>query len=108
MRNTSHAQRPLRRALKGRLTKAQRFVLRELLARLDELASAIVRVNEVIDEEVNRSAAPFLAEAVKLLVTIPGIGERIAETVISEIGVEISRFPTDGTSSKLGRDLSWQ
>ncbi len=27
--------------------------------------------------------------------TIPGIGQRIAESIISEIGVDMSRFPTD-------------
>ena len=85
----------LQRALEGRLTKAQRFVLRELLQRIDELTAAIVRVNEELRAEVNRSTDPFVAEAVKLLETIPGIGQRIAETIISEIGVDMSRFPTD-------------
>ncbi len=85
----------LQRALEGRLTSAQRFVLGELLQRIDELAAAIVRVNEELRAEVSRSTDPFVAEAVKLLETIPGIGQRIAETIISEIGVEMSRFPTD-------------
>ncbi|MGH3923312.1 MAG: transposase [Gammaproteobacteria bacterium] len=30
----------------------------------------------------------------ELLATIPGIGERAAQVIISEIGVEMSRFPT--------------
>jgi transposase len=34
-------------------------------------------------------------EAVKLLQTIPGIGLRVAEVIISEIGVDMTRFPTD-------------
>jgi len=86
----------LQRALEGRLTSAQRFVLGELLKRIDELAAAIVRVNEELREEVSRSTDPFVAEAVSLLETIPGIGQRIAETIISEIGVDMTRFPTDG------------
>lgn len=65
-----------------------------LLARLhtdhiDHLASMIdgldVRIEEVID--------PF-AEQVRLLKTIPGIGDRAAQVIISEIGVDMSRFPT--------------
>src|SRR5215204_3273491 len=36
----------LRRSLEGRLTKSQRFVLSELLHRLDEVAAAILRINE--------------------------------------------------------------
>jgi transposase len=85
----------LQRALAGRLTAAQRFVLGELLNRLDELAAARLRVNEQIDKEISRSTDPFVAEAVKLLETIPGIGQRIAETIISEIGVDMSCFPSD-------------
>ncbi len=85
----------LQRALEGRLTSAQRFVLGELLKHIDELAAAIVRANEELRAEVSRSTDPFVAEAVKLLETIPGIGQRIAETIISEIGVDMSRFPTD-------------
>ncbi len=85
----------LQRALEGRLTSAQRFVLGELLKRIDELAAAIVRVNEELHAEVSRSTDPFVAEAVKLLETIPGIGQRIGETIISEIGVDMSRFPSD-------------
>jgi transposase len=33
---------------------------------------------------------------VRLLKTIPGIGERAAQVVVSEIGVDMSRFPTAG------------
>ena len=85
----------LRRALSGRLSAAQRFVLRELLDRYDELEAAISRANEQIDKEVAASIDPFVAEAVKLLQTIPGVGERVAEVIVSEIGVDMSRFPTD-------------
>src|SRR5258705_10322073 len=37
--------------------------------------------------------APFAAQAA-LLTSIPGIGERVASVIISEIGVDMSRFPT--------------
>ncbi len=86
----------LRRALHGRLTAAQGFVLRELLARLDELDAALQRVREEITREVAASPNPFVREAVELLQTIPGVGERVAQVVVSEIGVAMSCFPTDG------------
>jgi transposase len=86
----------LRRALTSRLTPAQRFVLNELLTRLAELESAVVRVSQQIVREVAESADPFVREAVKLLETIPGVGQRVAEVIVSEIGVDMSRFPTDG------------
>jgi transposase len=37
-----------------------------------------------------------LAEAVALLITIPGVQQRIAEVVIAEIGTDMRRFPSAG------------
>jgi transposase len=37
-----------------------------------------------------------VAEAVGLLATIPGVGEQVAQTIIAEIGVEMTRFPSAG------------
>jgi transposase len=85
----------LRRALTSRLTPAQRFVLKELLLRLAELEAATPRVSEQIIREIAGSVDPFVPEAVKLLQTIPGIGQRVAEVIVSEIGVDMTRFPTD-------------
>jgi transposase len=68
--------------LEGRLTKSQRFVLAELLPRLDEVGAAIVRVNEQIDEEVRECQDPFMVEAIRLLQTIPGVGPRAAEAIV--------------------------
>jgi transposase len=84
----------LRRSLEGRLTSAQRWVLRELLARYEELEAALARVKQQIQREVAESPDPFVAEAVQLLDTIPGVGEATAETIVGEIGVDMSRFPT--------------
>lgn len=84
----------LRRALTSRLTPTQRFVLGELLGRLTELEAAIARTSEQIKREVAAGADPFVAEAVKLLQTIPGVGLRVAEVVVSEIGVDMARFPS--------------
>jgi transposase len=85
----------LRRALTSRLTPAQRFVLNELLLRLAELESAIVRASEQVVREVAESTDPFVPEAVRLLQTIAGVGQRVAEVIVSEIGVDMRRFPTD-------------
>jgi transposase len=86
----------LQRALAGRLTAAQRWVLTELLDQYEQVEEAVKRVEQKIGEEVERAPDPFVPEAVKLLDTIPGIAERVAETIVSEIGVEMSQFPTDG------------
>jgi transposase len=84
----------LKRALSGKLTKSQRWVLGELLTRYEELEAAIKRVEQQIDEEVKASAEPFVSQAVELLETIPGVGERVAETIVSEIGVKMKQFPS--------------
>ena len=88
----------LRRALQGRLTAAQRFVLGELLDRYDELEleAASLRVNEQIKQEVAEGPDPFVREAMQLLQTIPGVGDRVAEAIVSEIGVDMGRFASDG------------
>lgn len=85
----------LRRAMTSRLTPAQGFVLNELLRRLAELETATARVSEQVVREVAECTDPFVPEAVKLLETIPGIALRVAEVIISEIGVDMSRFPSD-------------
>lgn len=59
------------------------------LGHIDQLTVAIER----LDEEVDRELAPFV-EQFALLCTIPGIGRRVAEVVIAEIGVDMGRFPT--------------
>lgn len=89
-------QTELGRALNGRLTTAQRFVLRELMARVEELDAALTRVNQAIEQEVETSENPFMGKAIELLQTIPGIGERVAQVIVSEIGVEMKRFPSAG------------
>lgn len=84
----------LKRALEGRLTEVQRWVLGELLTHLEELDAGLTRVVERITEEVETNADPFVPEAVKLLDSIPGIGERTAQIIIAEMGVDMSQFPS--------------
>lgn len=85
----------LQRALSGKLTRSQRFVLKELLKQLDEIEAGVARVSQEIRLQTEDNSRPFVQEAVELLQTIPGVGERVAEVIVSEIGVDMSRFPTD-------------
>ena len=59
------------------------------LEHIDHLADMIARLDTRIDE----ATLPFVRQTA-LLATIPGIGERAAQVIISEIGVEMTRFPT--------------
>lgn len=85
----------LRRALRGKLTRSQQFVLRELLDQLEQLEAAVARVSVEICEQIEESRDPFVKEAVQLLQTIPGVGEQVAEVIVSEIGIDMTRFPND-------------
>jgi transposase len=66
-----------------------------LLARLHtDHIDHLTRMIEGLDIRISEVTDPF-AEQLRLLRTIPGIGERAAQVIISEIGVDMSRFPTD-------------
>jgi transposase len=81
----------LERALAGRFTPHQRFMVAEQLAHIDFLEAAIARVSAEIAERLRPCAA-----AVARLDTIPGVGPYLAEALIAEIGTDMSRFPSPG------------
>jgi transposase len=81
----------LHAALRGRLTGRHRFLLNLHLRQIDALDAAIGE----IDEEVDRDLDPF-RDAVRLLCSIPGVSELTAQVIVSEIGIDMSRFPTAG------------
>jgi transposase len=79
----------LGKALEGRVKSHHQFVLAELLCQIDSLDETIAR----FDAEIEKYCHPF-EEAVELLDTIPGVARRTAEVIVSEIGSDMSRFPT--------------
>ncbi len=81
----------LERALAGRFGPHQRFLLAEHLALLDALEASLERVSTEIAERVR----PF-EDAIERLQTIPGVGRQVAEVIVTEVGVDPSRFPTAG------------
>ena len=85
------SQEKLREALRGRVTKHHRFLLRLHLNQIDALDASVA----TIDEQVEAGIAPFWA-AVGQVMTIPGIREIGAQVIVSEIGTDMSRFPSEG------------
>ena len=79
----------LEAALKGSFGGHQRFMLAHQLAHIDFLDASIEELNTEIEERM----APF-EWALDLLTTIRGVGQRTAEVIIAEIGVDMERFPT--------------
>jgi transposase len=76
-------------SLRGRVTANHRFLLKLHLGQV----KAIDDVIATIDKEVDALIEPFRA-AVERLSTMPGISDVAAEAIVSEIGVDMSRFPT--------------
>lgn len=79
----------LREALVGHFDDHHALLARIHLDHIDELNGIEGR----LDEQVNRLMAPFDEAATRLL-SIPGIGKRVAEVIVAEIGVDMSRFPS--------------
>ena len=87
-----HARKEeLEAALRGRVKAHHRFMLRLHMNHLEALDAAIA----CIDQEVSAQLEPFRV-AVEMLTTIPGISSLAAEVMVSEIGIDMSRFKTAG------------
>ena len=78
-------------ALRGRITKHHRFLLKLHLEQIDGLDRAIATV----EAEVSESLEPFRAAA-QFLTTIPGVSDIVAHVIVAEIGVDMARFPSAG------------
>ncbi len=82
----------LQDALAGRFNDHHAMLCEAMLARIDQADRTINALSERI---VELHQSPEEA-AVSLLVEIPGVGRRLAEVIIAEIGTDMSRFPTAG------------
>ncbi|MEU0284040.1 IS110 family transposase [Streptomyces sp. NPDC006195] len=79
----------LEEAFTGHFTDHHAFLLAIMLGRIDEISTDIATVETKIAELV----APF-ARAVEKLDEITGVGPTAAHTMIAEIGLDMTRFPT--------------
>ena len=79
----------LREALQGRFEEHHALWIGAILAHIDFLDQQIERLTEAIGEQLEP-----LRPAVQLLCTITGVQSRAAEVIISEIGGDMSRFPS--------------
>ena len=79
----------LEQALVGRFGAHHQYLVPHILATIDYLDSAIAD----LDARIAECERPF-AEAVERLDGIPGVGRRVAETIIAEVGGTVDRFPT--------------
>ncbi len=79
----------LKEALEGHFSAHHALMASRILAHIDYLDETITELSG----EIEQALAPF-SEQVALLDTIPGVDRKVAETIVAEIGVDMSRFPT--------------
>lgn len=80
----------LEKALEGHFLEHHRFILRISIQMIASHDQAIDKLNSEIDKKME----PYKKES-EAIQTIHGIKKNVAESIIAEIGVDMSRFPTD-------------
>ncbi len=78
-------------ALRGRVRAHHRFLLKLHLDQIDALDRAVREVEARLGDALQ----PF-RDLEGLLTTIPGVSNTTAQVILSEIGIDMSRFPTSG------------
>ena len=99
----------LAQALRGTLLEHHAFMISQHLALLDvfdeQIAAFDERIGEAIEEtrtttppsDGKMQCAPDGAWAAQAIVdAVPGIGSRVAEIMLAELGTDMSRFPSTG------------
>jgi transposase len=79
----------LKRALNGLVQPHQRMILKSMLNHIDQLSALIT----VLDTEIEARMGQEV-ELVEALDGITGVGKISAQTIIAEIGTDMSRFPS--------------
>lgn len=81
----------LEQALAGRVRDGHRLLLKLHLEHIDDLTNKIT----TLSEEVERLMVPFdQCQALERLATIPGVSRTLAQIILTELGNDMSRFPT--------------
>ncbi|WP_210429003.1 IS110 family transposase [Nocardioides eburneiflavus] len=79
----------LAQALEGHFTPDHAQLARSILDRLDRVDESLAE----LDQAIEAACEPW-AHQIDLLQTIPGVGPRVAQTIVAETGADMSQFPT--------------
>ncbi len=77
--------------LRGVVTDHHRFIIRLHLRQIESLESGIVQ----LERQIEKLLRPF-RDRVERLTTIPGVSHTVAQVLVAEIGLDMTRFPTAG------------
>lgn len=79
----------LAQALEGHFDAHHAQLARSILDRIDRVDQAMAE----LDRAIEAACEPW-AHQIELLQTIPGVGPKVAQTIVAETGADMSRFPS--------------
>jgi transposase len=79
----------LKRALDGLVAPHQKMILKAMLDHIEQLSRLIDELDKEIGERMSKDV-----ELIEALDEITGVGKISAQTIIAEIGTDMSRFPS--------------
>jgi len=78
-------------AIDGIISPLQRKMIACVCSHIDDMSERIAQMDDLIISNIKD-----YEEAIERIDEVPGIGRRSAETILAEIGMDMSRFPTSG------------
>jgi transposase len=85
------SRQELENGLDGRITSHHRFLISQHLQMIEHLEAVVA----TFDAQIESAIAPF-RDALDRLTSIPGVGDRVAQVILAEIGPDMTPFPTAG------------
>lgn len=79
----------LLKAMDGVFSPIQKKLVRAILDHIDDMTKRIKDLDDIIDEQMKDNE-----DTIKKIDDMSGIGKRSAEVILSEIGTDMSRFPS--------------
>ena len=80
----------LLRVCDGYMTVLQKKLVKAILDHIDDMTRRISEMDDIVHGEMKA-----YEDAIKKLEEIPGIAKRSAQTILSEVGLNMDRFPTE-------------
>ncbi|NPV89465.1 MAG: IS110 family transposase [Firmicutes bacterium] len=86
-----HKMPELLEAIDRVVTSVQRKLIKAVVNHIDDMTIRIKEMDDIINGEMER-----YEKALEELEKIPGIGRQSAQTILAEIGIDMTRFPSAG------------
>lgn len=84
-----HKMPEIMEAIDGVVTSVQRKLIKAVVNHIDDMTQRIKEMDDIINGEMER-----YEKAISELEKMPGFGRQSAQTILAEIGIDMSRFPT--------------